>query len=384
MDADGRGSSPRPRSPTSPTPLGFAVAVAIAVTLVAGAGVPLAAHQTSPAVRTVLDRVDPPLDGVSISVRASLATELLVENPTDVELTVIGTDGRPFLRIGPGGVLANLDASDWYTTSTPEGGASVPARTTDPADEPDWVQVSTEPRWAWFDHRLHPSALVVDLPEPGEPAAETLATWTVPMRYGDDDVVVRGHLERRPILGRVEAVLIRDEPVSGVRLSVLQGRLPGLFLESGLDAPVTVLDVAGQPYARIGPDGVEVNVHSRLHHTNLQAREEVPPVTDPDAAPRWRHVADVPRHAWLEPRARYPDEQPPDDVVARAAPTTLLEWAVPVLVDGQRVAVEGTTRWVPAEQIDGHDTRGGRGPLYLGLALVAVAVAVIAARRGAS
>ena len=52
----------------------------------------------------------------------------------------------------------------------------------------------------------------------------------VPLRYGDEELEVRGHLERRKTLPRFAAELVAvPDATSGFVVQLLQGRAPGLF-----------------------------------------------------------------------------------------------------------------------------------------------------------
>jgi len=112
-----------------------------------------------PAVRTVLDGVQPALPvGVGVDVRPSVVDELVLTNSTPVPMEVLARGGEAFLRLSSGGVQANLASPDWYTTGNPEGGAPVPPGVRGGRSTPRFVQVSALSTWAEFDPRLHPSA----------------------------------------------------------------------------------------------------------------------------------------------------------------------------------------------------------------------------------
>jgi hypothetical protein len=68
---------------------------------------------------------------------------------------------------------------------------------------------------------------------------------------------------------------------------------------------------------------------------------------DAAAAPRWRRTGAAGTLTWLESRARYAPEQPPDDVARRGEPTALVRWRIPLRAAGRSAVVAGTTSWVP-------------------------------------
>lgn len=340
--------------------------IALSLIGVAIAQAPAVGHPADPQVRTVVDEVDPPMDGVTVRVEAGVATQLVVENPTDTEVVVLGRGGDPFLRIGPEGVLGNRNARDYYATATPTGGLPGPA---EPGDGPDWQPLSPEPVWGWFDHRLHPEDISVPSDRDPTDGPVQFANWQVPMRYGDRDVIVSGHLEYAIAAGVVVTTITSDaEPLDGVTVAVSQGRVPAILLDNGTDDDVVVLGAAGEPFLRIGPDGVFGNRHSpSLAEDQRYRGEQLPGPVDAGAPPDWIRLASEPRYAWLETRARYPREQPPTEVVASGRPTRLLDWSVPIEQAGDQVVVTGETTWMTGDDalttlgipMDEGDDRGG-------------------------
>ncbi|HJR25741.1 MAG TPA: hypothetical protein VJ804_09720 [Acidimicrobiales bacterium] len=302
------------------------VATALAIGSVVGA--PAAAHEVDPTVRTVIDDVAPDVPGLHVEVATSVTTQLVVANDTAQVLEVLDDEGQPFVRIGPDGVEANLAAAAWYLANQPFGG-TVPAGT-GPDEPPRWARVSAESTWGWFDHRLHATAVTV-LGE-GRPS-----TFEVPMRLGDRRVVVRGHLERRTTVPRFAAALRSvPDPSTQLQVQLLEGRAPGLFVRYLGAGEATVEGADGEPFLRLRPSGAEVNRRSPTWLFSAQARGEDlgGVVADPAAPPEWVSVGTSPSYAWLDPRA----------LIAEAGDQAVEHpWVVPVLVDGRRVEVAGTS-----------------------------------------
>ena len=327
----------------------LAILVALAaVALLPGA--PVGAHEQDPHVLTFLDQVIPAPAGVDIQVRQSLVPELVVENRTPTELEVLTATGRPFLRIGPGGTLADLATPDWYTTNSPIGVADIPAEAQSPGAPPRWVRITSSPSWGWFDHRMHPVA-IQDAPPPGSGVHE-ISRWIVPLRYGGQDVKVLGHLAYVSLAGRVSAELTSARtPLPGVSVDVLQGRLPGVLVTNTSGQPVTVGGREGEPFARVGPAGVEVNLHSASWIDQLRFRNQPPAeADDPTAPPDWQTVDTATRFAWLDTRAQYPHLVPPPAIADSGRARVLVTWSFPLASGTRRVAVTGRTRWVPLGQ----------------------------------
>ncbi len=299
---------------------------------------PATAHEADPRIVTTLDRVQPALPAdVVVQVQAGIATQLVARNPTPTVLEVVGSDGRPFLRISRAGVEADVAAREFFTTSSPTGAA--PSRSD--GAQPRWVRVSDGDSWGWYDHRLHPEQLRA----PEDPEREArLGEWEVPLRYGDAPVTVGGAVAFRPLLGSLQVTA--DPAPAGLTVQALPGRLPGLFLSAQPGVEVTVLGRDGEPFLRIADTGVEVNQSSRTHVEDRAARGQA--AGPPSPTPDFRLVAAGARtYTWLDARLRYPAELPPDEVLRADGPTVLERWRVPVELDGRSLALTGEISWVP-------------------------------------
>jgi hypothetical protein len=142
--------------------------------------------------------VEPAVPGVSVRL-LQFGDALEVVNTTATEVTVPGYSDEPYLRIGPDGVWRNEHSPATYINLDRFGRVTLPEGA-DPRAEPAWVQVSTEPRYTWHDHRTHwmtegllPPAVAAD---PGR--RHTVFDWTVPLGHGDTTVTVAGELTWEP------------------------------------------------------------------------------------------------------------------------------------------------------------------------------------------
>jgi hypothetical protein len=124
---------------------------------------------------------------------------LEVVNGTATAVTVPGYSDEPYLRIGPDGVWRNAHSPATSINLDRYGRVTLPEGA-DPAAEPEWVQVSTEPRYTWHDHRTHwmTEGLLPPVVAADPSRAHTVFDWTVPMRHGDTAVTVRGTLTWEP------------------------------------------------------------------------------------------------------------------------------------------------------------------------------------------
>lgn len=318
------------------------VVLAATGTLLFGLGTPADAHSSDPRIVTTVEKVAPALPGdVVIQARAGIASQLVAANPTDVPLEVLGRDGAPFLRLSRNGVEANVASPDFYETSNPNGSlAGVPAAVrASPAASARWVRISDGDSWGWYDHRLHPASYPVPT---DQRIPAVLARFEVPFRYGTTPVTATGQIGFRPLLGglRVDS----PEPLAGIAVDVLQGRLPGLLLRVTTAESVLVRGRDGEPFLRVAGRGVEVNLASRTYVEDRQARGEQagPPAVDA----RWMVVGGT-TYSWLDARLRYEQDAPNGDVRSSGQVTTLRRWSVPVEVDGAKEQIAGTISWVP-------------------------------------
>jgi hypothetical protein len=161
-----------------------------------------------------------------------------------------------------------------------------------------------------------------------------------------------------------------DPGVEGIELSCIQ-QTDELELVNTSTEDVVVLGYAGEPYLRVGPDGVFTNSRSPATYLNTTrfGDEPVPEVADADAAPEWQRTSTGTTARWHDHRAHW---MAPTPAVARDDPGSeheLATWTVAFEVDGRRVDATGTTSWIPPPS---------PVPWLLLAAALAVAVAVLA------
>ena len=136
------------------------VAVAgAALVAVALTSAPASAHTiTGPRPTNYRSRVvsiAPAVPGISARV-VDLGAKLEVTNRTSTEITVLGYDDEPYLRIGPNGVFENLHSRATYTNRTRQGTGTPPDNVdTSPTAAPEWKKISGGHTARWHDHRIH-------------------------------------------------------------------------------------------------------------------------------------------------------------------------------------------------------------------------------------
>ncbi|GIJ80086.1 hypothetical protein SAMN05443287_110185 [Micromonospora phaseoli] len=114
--------------------------------------------------------------------------------------------------------------------------------------------------------------------------------------------------------------------------------------------PVEVVGYSGEPYLRVGPDGVFENTRSPATYLNrtIVGDTVLPAEVDPAAAPQWRRVDGGNTARWHDQRVLWREAAPPAQV--RAAPERehrVRDWVVPLRDADGPMELRGTLDWVP-------------------------------------
>lgn len=116
------------------------------------------------------------------------------------------------------------------------------------------------------------------------------------------------------------------------------------------DRRLIVLGYDGEPYLRVGRDGVFENRNSPAVYLNTDrfGMVTVPPDVDPRAAPDWRELTGAPQWQWHDHRIHWMSPTRPPKV--RDDPDTaqqVLSWTVPFELGDRDLVVQGALRWIP-------------------------------------
>lgn len=151
----------------------------------------------------------------------------------------------------------------------------------------------------------------------------------------------------------------------GVEMIVHTGGLL-IEVENRSGTVLIVEGYEGEPYLRIGPDGVERNRRSPATYINASRFGDVAMPQDVDAAatPEWIHLTEEPRFLWHDHRTHWMSTSPPRFVDAGPLRRTLMRtelvgiigtagadqgvfqsWVVPFDFEGQRIEVSGELAW---------------------------------------
>ena len=114
-------------------------------------------------------------------------------NRSSRELTVLGYEDEPYLRVGPAGVFENRRSPATYLNATRTGGEQPPADATADAS-PRWVRIGDGPTARWHDHRLHWMTIAPPAVQRAPHARHRVARWAIPIRQGGDTREIRGEI----------------------------------------------------------------------------------------------------------------------------------------------------------------------------------------------
>lgn len=376
------------------------VVLALLVALVTVPATKASAHGDSLRLRAVLDRVTPdhPEIAVSLTDGGAGAVVLRVDGATVVE--VLDPIGLAFLRIGDGRVEADVASSAWAASNDPEGRVAPPSG---PLPDPDWRVVADEATWTWFDHRLHPDGIAVPDEIVAAGIEADLRAFAIPLRVRAPDApesvdgAFSGRIVFAPPTGvyRAAVDVERTDLPDGVDVAVLDGRVPGLFLQvTRPDTVVTVLGEQGEPFLRVDETGAAANVRSPTWQRTAQvsSAHAVPFDVDASAPPRWQPLAAGRNIGWLDLRLHSGTLDAPAGA-SPAEPTTVGTWTIGVTTAAQDPTssagagvhqIVGTTTWFPqvGESADGSDAPIGAEAIATAIAvMVGLVLVSLSARR---
>jgi len=112
---------------------------------------------------------------------------------------------------------------------------------------------------------------------------------------------------------------------------------------------VVIYGYEGEPYARVLRNRtVQVNERSPALYLNDTRfpTTQVPPIANPKAPPRWKTVDDSGTFLWHDHRMHYGSTSTPPQVTDESKKTKVLDYEVPLRIDGRKGAIDGTLWWV--------------------------------------
>jgi hypothetical protein len=132
------------------------IALVTTATIVAGAA-PAGAHGlgglTPTNYETTLAGLSPTVAAIDLEV-VDLGTKLQLTNHTQHDVTVLGYDKEPYLRVGPRGVFRNTRSPATYANRSLTFPGALPKRA-DAHAAPAWQKLDDGATVRWHDHRAH-------------------------------------------------------------------------------------------------------------------------------------------------------------------------------------------------------------------------------------
>jgi hypothetical protein len=173
-----------------------ALAALIGASAVIATAEPAAAHGAGGVqpsnYETRVSGVEPATPGLQVR-SIELGSRLELRNVSGVEVTVLGYDGEPYLRVGPRGVFENKRSPAVFLNRTRRP-TERPPRTFDSGAPPEWERVSSGRVARWHDHRAHWMGT-------GDPPAVQRAPgrfhvviprWTIPFERLGEQLAIQG------------------------------------------------------------------------------------------------------------------------------------------------------------------------------------------------
>ena len=176
--------------------VGLAVALAVVVLAAPAGAHPLGGVQPSN-YRTGILAVRPAVGGLDVRV-VDTGRRLRLTNTGPGDVTVLGYQWEPWLRVGPAGVYENTRSPAVALAGPRRVDAQPPAA--DPNARPSWRRLSGASTVAWHDHRAHWEAEQAPSGVRRAPgvAHVVVPRWTVKLRVGGQVVDVVGDVRWIP------------------------------------------------------------------------------------------------------------------------------------------------------------------------------------------
>ncbi len=148
--------------------------------------------------RTSVRGIEPPIPGVSVRV-VDGGNQLELTNHGAQEVTLLGYENEPYLRVGPAGVFQNQRSPSTFSNRSTTAPGQIPAEFSADA-QPDWRRISSRPVVVFHDHRAHWSG-GADPPavQRARGRRQTVTPdWQVPIKVGDKTSILSGSIEWVP------------------------------------------------------------------------------------------------------------------------------------------------------------------------------------------
>jgi hypothetical protein len=200
--------------------LQLALAMVAALAVLAVPGVASADAAQPGGTKSVIDKLNPPTEGVRLeAVGGDAFLELTVEPGREV--VVMGYQGEPYLRVTPEGTVEQNRLSPAVGLNTARFGGDV-QNGADSLAPPDWEEIGNDGRVAWHDHRSH---WMLEQDPTAAPDG-VIIEFTIPLEVDGERVLATGRL------------LLVDQGLPWAPFVAVAVAIGTWFLVPGLGAPL--------------------------------------------------------------------------------------------------------------------------------------------------
>ena len=159
-----------------------------------------------------------------------------------------------------------------------------------------------------------------------------------------------------------------EPAVSGLAASAVFAGSWEVNLSAVTGEEVAVLDDAGRPFLRFGRNGVEGDYGAAAWYPAAVAPTgpgivRLPDGIGPATPPDWRPVARGPAWAWFDPRLRVAPGAVTPEMIRRAVPVRLGDFAIPLTVGGRPARITGSIEFEPPRGRYAHRLRSPAQPV---------------------
>lgn len=137
----------------------------------------------------LLDSSWSPQKNVSVSLTPGRQPAIYISNTSGEPVVVYGRDDKPYLRIGPKQVDANVRSASWIE-SHPRSAHNQHAANAKAA--PQWQRVAGGSRYAWVDLRVGYKDLLPPAAVQTAHHSVVMSTWQIPLHIGKHSAVIKG------------------------------------------------------------------------------------------------------------------------------------------------------------------------------------------------
>ena len=168
-------------------------AAAIVLLLVAPAAL---AHQGNPHFRSEVQRIAPPVKGVTVSV-LNYDDRLLLRNASGRDVVIDDYEDKPYARVlADRTVEVNTNSAAYYLNDDRYANVTVPKGL---SATPHWKLVDRTGRFQWHDHRMHWMSTSIPAQVKDTNRRTHIFNWQIPISVGGQKAAIAGSLTWVPL-----------------------------------------------------------------------------------------------------------------------------------------------------------------------------------------